>query len=218
MTLAIYFIIEVNKKFGPGVLVPLLLGRYRNPKEEERAFLFMDLKSSTTIAEKLGHIHYSAFIRDSFMDINKVLKSYDAEIYQYVGDEIVVSWRTESNIKKTICVQFFFACQKQFESRRNYYLEKYGTIPVFKAGLHMGKVTAVEIGEIKRDIAYHGDTLNTASRIQSMCNHYDKNFLTSAHFSIQNGISDHYKTTSLGELLLKGKTEPIKVLCIEEHN
>jgi adenylate cyclase len=216
MTLVITFIIQVNKKFGPGVLLPLLLGKYRNPIEENRAFLFMDLKSSTTIAEALGHIRYSAFIRDSFMDINKVLKLHDAEIYQYVGDEIVVSWRIDERVKKIACAQFFFACQKQFESRSDYYLEKYGTVPAFKAGLHMGKVTAVEIGEMKRDIAYHGDTLNTAARIQSMCNHYDKIFLTSAYFSAQSNLEKYFKTEPLGEILLKGKTTPIGVLSIEE--
>ena len=216
MTLVITFIIQVNKKFGPGVLLPLLLGKYRNPKEENRAFLFMDLKSSTTIAEALGHIRYSAFIRDSFMDINKVLKLHDAEIYQYVGDEIVVSWRIDERVKKIACAQFFFACQKQFERRSDYYLEKYGTVPTFKAGLHMGKVTAVEIGEMKRDIAYHGDTLNTAARIQSMCNHYNKRFLTSAYFSAQSNLEKYFKTEPLGEILLKGKTTPIGVLSIEE--
>ena len=216
MTLVINFIIEVNKKFGPGVLLPLLLGKYRNPKEENRAFLFMDLKSSTTIAEALGHLRYSAFIRDSFMDINKVLKSHDAEIYQYVGDEIVVSWRISEQTKKIACVQFFFACQKQFESRRDYYLEKYGSIPVFKAGLHIGKVTVVEIGEMKRDIAYHGDTLNTAARIQSMCNQYDKRFLTSSFFSNQSNLDNYFTTESLGEILLKGKTNPVGILSIEK--
>jgi len=215
MTFVIYFIIEVNKKFGPGILVPILLGKYRNPKEENRAFLFMDLKSSTTIAEALGHIRYSAFIRDSFMDINKVLKSHDAEIYQYVGDEIVVSWRIDEVAKKTACVEFFFACQKQFEIRSDYYLKKYNSIPVFKAGLHIGKVTAVEIGEMKRDIAYHGDTLNTAARIQSMCNHYDKRFLTSAHFSLQSDLENYFETKQLGEIVLKGKTIPLSILSIE---
>ena len=215
MTLVITYIIQVNKKFGPGVLLPLLLGKYRNPKEETRAFLFMDLKSSTTIAEALGHIRYSAFIRDSFMDINKALKSHDAEIYQYVGDEIVVSWRISEKVKKIACVQFFFACQKQFESRSDYYLEKYGTMPVFKAGLHMGKVTAVEIGEMKRDIAYHGDTLNTAARIQSMCNQYGKRFLTSSYFSAESNLDNYFKTESLGEILLKGKTTPVSIFSIE---
>jgi adenylate cyclase len=91
MTLIISFINQVNRKYGPGILIPLLLGRYRNPKEEDRIFMFMDLKSSTTTAEELGHLKYSAFIRDCFSDINEVLYPFRAQVYQYVGDEIVVT-------------------------------------------------------------------------------------------------------------------------------
>lgn len=92
MGLVISFISQMNKKFGPGVLIPLLLGKYRHPQEEERIFMFMDLESSTSHAENLGHIKYSALIRDSFLDISRALSKNRAEVYQYVGDEIVVSW------------------------------------------------------------------------------------------------------------------------------
>ena len=94
------------------------------------------------------------------MDINQILFHYNAEIYQYVGDEIVVCWRTEEGLRDLSCVHFFFACEKQFNLRAEYYKQHYGMLPEFKASLHLGKVTAVEIGEIKRDIAYHGDTRN----------------------------------------------------------
>ena len=168
MSLVISFINQMNRKFGPGVLLPLLLGRYRNPKEEERIFMFMDLKSSTKHAENLGHIKYSALIRDSFMDINKVLVKHRAEIYQYVGDEIVISWPVTEGMKKAACVEFYFDCQNQFNLRKNYYTKLYGLTPKFKGGLHAEPVTAVEVGDVKRDIAYHGDTINTAAaRIQA---------------------------------------------------
>src|SRR5690606_14690721 len=101
-------------------------------------------------------------------------------VYQYVGDEIVISWKVNEKMENMSCVQFFFACEEQFLNRSEYYIKKYDLVPCFKAGLHLGKVTAVEIGEIKRDIAYHGDTLNTAARIQGMCNQYDKKILISA--------------------------------------
>ncbi|TKT92502.1 hypothetical protein [Dyadobacter frigoris] len=107
MTLIINFAIQVNKKFGPGVLLPLLFGKYRNPIEEERIFMFMDLKSSTSIAESSGHLQYSAFIRDSFYDINQLIPRYHAEVYQYVGDEIVLSWTVPEGLRKLACIQFF---------------------------------------------------------------------------------------------------------------
>jgi len=43
--------------------------------------------------------------------------------------------------------------------------------------LHLSIITAVEVGEIKREIAYHGDTINTAARTQRMCNQFCKDFL-----------------------------------------
>jgi adenylate cyclase len=215
MTLMISFINQVNKKYGPGVLVPLLLGRYRHPKEEERIFMFMDLKSSTSTAEKLGHLKYSAFIRDCFMDINEVLYPFRAQVYQYVGDEIVVMWPAAEGLRERFCLRFYFACKKQFESRAEYYRTSYGLLPGFKAGLHMGKVTAVEIGEIKKDIAYHGDTLNTTARIQSVCNDYQKDFLVSEHLVEKIGLDEGMKKEHLGMVLLKGKSEEVGIVSVE---
>jgi len=214
--LLITFINQVNKKYGPGVLLPILLGKYRSPKEEERIFLFMDLKSSTLIAETLGHLKYSAFIRDSFMDINSILSKYNAQIYQYVGDEIVITWPIAIGLRKAACIEFFFACEAKFIERAEHYNLRYGQIPQFKAGLHMGKVTAVEVGDIKRDIAYHGDTLNTAARIQSICNNYDKKFLSSAYVLKNIQINKDFKIESMGTVMLKGKTEAVEIASIEK--
>lgn len=218
MTLILNFAIQVNKKFGPGVLLPLLFGKYRSPKEEERIFMFMDLKSSTSIAESSGHLRYSAFIRDSFYDINQLIPRYHAEVYQYVGDEIVLSWTVAEGLRELACIQFFFACEKQFEDKARYYQQHYGRIPHFKAGLHMGIVVAVEIGEIKRDIAYHGDTLNTAARIQSLCNQYQKKLLVSEHTIHQFGNPDGFKTEMLGMVRLKGKVSPIGIISVEKFD
>ncbi len=215
MTLIISFINQVNKKYGPGILVPLLLGRYRNPREENRIFMFMDLKSSTAAAEELGHLKYSAFIRDCFSDINEVLYPYRAQVYQYVGDEIVVTWPEREGLKDHFCIAVNFARKKQFQMREEHHMANYGFLPDFKAGAHTGSVSAVEIGEVKRDIAYHGDTLNTASRIQSVCNEYKKSFLVSEVLLRKVGRHPSMKTQELGMILLKGKSTTVGVVCIE---
>jgi adenylate cyclase len=215
MTLLISFINQVNRKYGPGVLVPLLLGKYRNPRDEERIFMFMDLKSSTGTAEQLGHLKYSAFIRDCFMDINQLLLPFNAQVYQYVGDEIIVMWGVSDGLKEFSCIRFFFACEKQFQDRSAYYTMNYGYLPRFKAGIHMGKVTAVEIGEVKRDIAYHGDTLNTTARIQSVCNEHNKTFLASEYLLEKIGLHHGLKTESLGMIQLRGKTTSVGIASVD---
>ncbi|HEY0652644.1 MAG TPA: adenylate/guanylate cyclase domain-containing protein [Chryseosolibacter sp.] len=216
MTLVISFINQVNKKYGPGVLVPLLLGRYRTPQEEERIFMFMDLKSSTLTAERLGHLKYSAFIRDCFADINEVLYPFCAQVYQYVGDEIVITWPETEGLRNSFCIRFYFAVKAKFDERASYYQSNYGLLPMFKAGLHMGKVTAVEIGEVKKDIAYHGDTLNTAARIQSVCNQFQKDFLASEHLINKVAAQSSLKTEHLGSVLLRGKAERVGIVSVLE--
>lgn len=215
MTLVISFINQVNKKYGPGILVPLLLGRYRDPQEEERIFMFMDLKSSTNTAEALGHLQYSAFIRDCFSDINDVLYPFRAQVYQYVGDEIVVTWPESEGIKNHCCLEFYFACRKQFQARAEYYRTTYGFLPEFKAGMHAGTVTVVEIGDVKRDIAYHGDTLNTASRIQHVCNDYNKTFLVSKSLLETVGEHPNMVLHEIGTIVLKGKSAAIELVSVD---
>ncbi len=215
MTLIISFINLINKKYGPGILLPLLFGRYRDPKEEDRIFMFMDLKSSTTTAEELGHLKYSAFIRDCFSDINEVLYPFRAQVYQYVGDEIVLTWPEDEGLKNHFCLGFYFACRKQFHDRSSYYMTNYGFLPEFKAGIHTGTVAAVEIGEFKRDIAYHGDTLNTASRIQGVCNEYNKSFLASQVLLDKLGAHPSIRIKDLGKIMLKGKTTAVGIASVE---
>jgi adenylate cyclase len=214
MTLLISFINQVNKKYGPGILLPLLLGRYRDPKEEDRIFMFMDLKASTTIAENLGHLKYSSFVRDCFADINEVLYPFRAQVYQYVGDEIVVTWPESEGIKEHFCIEFYFACRAQFQARTDYYMKTYGILPDFKSGAHTGTVTVVEIGEVKRDIAYHGDTLNTASRIQGVCSEHGKSFIISKALLDKVGTHPQMMVEQLGAFQLKGKTNQIDLVSI----
>ncbi|MGB3468244.1 MAG: hypothetical protein WBA74_23360, partial [Cyclobacteriaceae bacterium] len=55
---------QIDRKLGPGNLWKMIKGEFYYPKEDERIFMFIDLKSSTAIAEKLGHLLYSNFIQD----------------------------------------------------------------------------------------------------------------------------------------------------------
>lgn len=71
-------------------------------------------------------------------------------------------------------VHIFCDFMDRLEAKRNYFVQYYAGYPQFKAGVHCGKVTVAEVGEIKTEIAYHGDVVNTASRIQNLCNRYDK--------------------------------------------
>lgn len=210
------FIKIAIERFGQGVFFKILMGTYKNPKEEERIFMFLDLKDSTTIAERLGHHSYSQFIQDCFLDLNEVVVEYDAEIYQYVGDEAVLSWPYKKGLTNNNCVGLFFAFQQQRQSRKEYYLQKYGVYPEFKAGLHGGALMVAEVGFIKKELAYHGDVINTTARIQAECNTYNVILLLSEKLLKDLNIGSSSTSESLGSVLLKGKSEEVKIHTIKE--
>ena len=166
------FILQVSDKYGQGVLLKFILGKYHTPKEETRIFMFLDLKSSTTIAEALGNVKYYELINDFFYDVTDAIIETKGEIYQYVGDEIVISWTMSNGIEDSNCLNCFFNIQDTVKKKSEKYISKYGLVPSFKAGLHYGEVTVGEIGVMKREIIFSGDVLNTTSRIQELCNKY----------------------------------------------
>jgi adenylate cyclase len=218
MILVISFIKQMNNKFGPGVLLPMLLGKYRKPRVEERIFMFMDLKSSTTYAEKLGHIKYSEMIQTCFLDLNKVIPKYYAEVYQYVGDEVVLTWTKDQGLEKFNCFKLYFAFKEELEKNKEYYIKNFGLLPEFKASVNIGEITVAEVGDIKREIAYHGDTINTAARIQEMCNMYKSSFLISEALNEYVKKSELFSTTFLDEKLLKGKTKLVKLFSVTKSS
>jgi len=213
--LFITFVIQINKKIGPGNLVKLITGKYHKPRDEKRIFLFIDLKNSTTIAEKLGHNKYSQLLQNCYHELTDFVIKYKAEIYQYVGDEVVISWDEKKGLDSLNSLKLYFDYKNKIEERRDYYLKKFDVLPEFKGGMDAGIVTVAEVGDLKREIAYHGDVLNTASRIQDKCKEYGKDLLISENLEAKitqlNGFIKNY----IGDVNLKGKKKLVNIYSIE---
>ncbi len=205
---------QMNLMLGRGNILKIISGKFYEPQEEERIFMFLDLQSSTTIAERIGHLKFSRLIQDCFNDL-AITENFDAQVYQYVGDEVVLTWPMDG-LKKGKCLKAYFAFQHLIDSKSDHYQQQYGEIPFFKAGVHFGQVTASEVGKYKREIAYHGDTINTASRIQSLCNDLGQSLLVSEDLH-QSLISDKdLKFKSMGTHHLRGKEHEIELWGVME--
>ncbi len=130
----IVFFRQLDRLFGPGVLLRYLLGRYHRPRREARIFMFLDIKSSTSLAEQLGHEAYLAFINEFFRDISGPVLDNGGEIYEYVGDEVVLTWKEERGIKDANCLRVFFDIDSTIQKKRQRDLDQVGVGPEDKAG------------------------------------------------------------------------------------
>lgn len=208
------FLRMVNEKFGPGVLFDMIMGKYRSPRVEKKVFMFLDLKSSTTHAENLGYLKYSKLIQQCFYDLNEVVQHFHGHIYQYVGDEAIISWDYDKGLKENACIDFYFTFQKRLRDKKIFYKENFGVLPEFKAGLHGGELVVTEVGVVKKEIAYHGDVMNTTARIQAQCNTFDTHLLISGELFKDLPLHQKYLPSHLGEVLLKGKEVPVQLHSI----
>jgi len=208
------FFLQIDNKFGKGILRKFIFGRYRHPIKETRVFMFLDIDNSTEIAEQLGNEKYHQLLRDFFSDITDPVVYNQGEIYQYVGDEVVVSWDLNYGLHDGQCIKCFFEIKERISNNSNEYQEKYGLVPSFKAGFHYGDVIAGEIGIIKRDITYSGDILNTTSRIQGKCRDLNTDILASMVLIKLLPDLSQFNFKKIGSIELKGKSEGIELMTV----
>lgn len=206
--------LEVTDKYGPGGFMRMMRGQYNKPRIEDRVFLFLDINDATSIAERLGHEKYFRMLKDFFADLTEPILANGAEIYQYVGDEVVLSWRS-SPLNKIRCLRFIRHAYYILKRKEKKYMRRYGFAPSFKAGIHSGEVTAGFIGIIKKDLVYSGDTLNTAARIRSKCHELNQPFIISGDFLNNFNRPYAFQISEIGEMEFKGREEKERLYSVQ---
>lgn len=204
--------LEVNEKYSRGVFLDIMLGKYLKPVEENRIIVFIDLRNSTPIAEKLGN-NYFEFIRDFIFCISAGIMEHEGRIYQYVGDEIVAWWpSSKKNAKKA--VDSLIESRKILNTNTDVFMRNYDIVPEYKAGMHAGPITVGQVGISKKELVMSGNTINTASRIRSACNDLNQKFLVSKEVIELLEMKD-WQSESMGEVDLKGKNENIELFALK---
>ena len=218
LSFTINFLLQVKSKLGSKVLVNLFFEKYKKPKVEKKILMFLDISDSTTIAEKIGMYKFSSLLQNFFKDIDPAIIKSRGIIYQFVGDEVIITWDIKDGVDNYNCIKFFFEAKKILDKNRNKYITKYGVHPEFKAGIHIGDVIITEVGISKQEITYHGDTINTTARIRSMCNNFAKNLLVSAELlSLLPDLDDKFNVEANGVIQLKGKKNAVALFSIEDR-
>ena len=208
------FYAEISENIGPNILLNFISGKYHKPKQEERIFMFLDMRSSTTIAEKLGDATYFELLKEYYQILSTAVINTMGEIYQYVGDEMVISWKYTNGIKDANCVRCFFMMKEDLLAKKQRLEQKYGVFPEFKAGIHLGTVTTGEIGSLKKEIIFTGDVLNACARIQALCNELKVDLLVSEELLEKLTLTEDFTTKFMGDQQLKGKLQRMKLYTI----
>lgn len=213
----ITFIRSVHKKFGKRVFWNTLMGKTQDPIEEDLVFMFIDLRSSTTICEEMGNYKYSCFIKDYYRLLSNCCEENHGEIYQFAGDGVFITWKTSDCQKKARPLDLFFDFKEALYHTRRKFLRRYGVAPDFKAAAHCGKVISTEVGNFGSEMAYHGDVLNTTARIQALCSKLGQEFLISEELfsKFPLPLPHGFLCSKAGSFELRGKKKAILIFSLQ---
>ena len=205
----IQFLVQMNRLIGANVLRYFAAGVYHRPKAEERVFLFLDLEGSTHLAERLGSARYFDLLRRVVDDLTDAVLETGGEIYQYAGDEVVVTWPLARGVRGANCVRCFFEARAAIAREAGDYQRDFGVVPRFRGGLHGGLVTAGELGDLRLQIVFVGDILNTAARLEEHAKRAGLDLVASGSLLDRLTLPPGVEATRCGDLTLRGKDAPV---------
>ena len=216
LVVAVNLLLSVNDLLGPGVLFAFAAGRYYEPRIEERALIFFDMRSSTAIAERLGERAFLAFLNRFVADLSLAIADAGGEIHKYVGDEVIATWSLAPGPNEPACVRACFSALDRLQEQGSAYEREFGRRADFRAALHCGRVAVGELGTLKKEIALIGDTMNTTQRIQEACRATSNRVLASvALLDRLAALPPGVTRRPLGELPMRGKERPLELYVLE---
>ncbi len=216
LSIGFNLLLGVNRLLGQNVLFNFVAGRFHRPRIEERVLLFIDMESSTAIAERLGEVDFLVFLNRFVCDVTDPIVAQRGEIHKYVGDELIVTWTLAAGITEARCIRACFDALRLLAARDASYERKFGMHANFRAALHCGPVVVGEVGSVKMEIALLGDTMNTTARLQQACRDTGCRVLASAPLiariaTLPPGIAKR----SLGSVRLRGKEAELELYALE---
>jgi adenylate cyclase len=211
VSLLINAALRLRSLVGGRVLANFLSGRYRRPFEQERVFMFLDLAGSTTIAERIGPVRYHSFLRAFLEDLEEPVLEHGGEVYQYVGDEVVITWPLADRRANGRCVACHFAIVDAIARSHRRYEARFGVVPAFRTGIHCGNVIAGEVGAHRKQIVFVGDVVNTASRVEAEARARGCDLVVSGALLAQVELPAGVQARPLGVVRPKGKEGQVEL-------
>jgi adenylate cyclase len=200
-----------GKYMTAAVMEHLLAGKVALGGESLKVtILFTDIRSFTTISEKMDPQHLVALLNEYFTEMVGIVMQEDGVVDKYIGDAIMAVFGAPVPKPEDAVNAVRAAVRMRRSLRRlNERLAARG-LPTLRTGIgiHTGEVVAGNIGSEKRmEYTVIGDAVNLASRLETSTKELGVNVLIS---------DDTYELTKhaiearpVREITVKGRKQPV---------
>ena len=210
---------KLSKYFSPQVYSSIFSGKLDvtiNTSRKDLTVFFSDIKSFTTITEKLEPEVLTKLITSYLTAMTEIAIEYGGTVDKYIGDAIMIFFGDpNSNGKKNdalACVLMALKMKRSLRSlRKNWASTGLSESLDVRMGIHTDVCTVGNFGSKDRlDYTVLGNGVNLASRLESSANSNEILISENTYNLIKNDIKCNYYET----IQVKGKAHPIKTFQV----
>jgi adenylate cyclase len=204
-SLARYFSPNLAQRLASDAAAVDLRGQRR-----EIASLFSDIASFTTVVESLEPDVLGPLLNDYLVGMTDVVFAHDGTVAKIVGDAIHVLFGApgEQPDHAARAVACALALDQFAEGFRERWRQKGIALGVTRIGVHAGLAIVGNFGGGRFfDYTAYGDTINVAARLEIANKQLGTRICVSAALA---GKIDDFRGRRVGDLVLRGKTEPLR--------
>jgi class 3 adenylate cyclase len=193
------------KSLGHELITDVKLG---DQVEKIVTVLFTDIRNYTSLSEQMTPEETFGFICLFNAKMGPVIRKHDGFINQYLGDSIMAIFPGNAADALNAAIDI----QKEIQEFNRMRAEKNKSIIQIGVGMHTGPLIMGITGDHDRmDACTISDTVNTASRVESLTKHYKSSILLSDASLKQIENREDFHLRNLGLVQLKGKLASINV-------
>jgi adenylate cyclase len=188
-------------------------------KSSEITVLFSDIRSFTTITEKLGAQGTVQMLNDYFTIMVDCITREGGMLDKFIGDAIMAGFGIpvshDDNEDRAVRAAIAMIVELW---EWNVERVARGEAPIdHGVGLNTGMVVSGNIGSPKRmDYTMIGDGVNLAARLESACKQYSARLLISEFTKAK--LKGTYKLRDIDMVVVKGKTQPVGVYEVLDYH
>lgn len=190
---------------------------------KEMSVLFTDIRSFTTISEQMTPEENFRFINDYLASMEPVVQRHEGFVDKFMGDGILALFSGDGEITRshqTSADKVILAAiemKKKVQTINAQAKDSHFRGLKIGIGINTGNLMLGTVGSRSRlDTTVIGDTVNVASRLESLTNLYRADILITKSTLSAMTIADNLAIREIDSVVVKGKTDPIIIYEIYE--
>ena len=209
---------QLSRFFSPAVVKEVVRHKDEGSLTTSRRLvtvLFSDIRGFTSLSEQLQPEQVEEILREYLTEMTEIVYKHDGAIDKFIGDCVMALYNVPledpEHAVKAVRTALEFQERTLAVSKR--WEEKLGIAIRNGVGINTGEAVVGTLGSKQRlEYTAIGDTINLGARLESITKDYKTNIIISESTYVL--VKDQFVTKELGDVTVKGKSQPVKIYAV----